>query len=63
MPADLYDHVNRNMRLRDDVFVFCVFGPVLAVLILIVALSTVVLEPWRWIRRVLSPSTAATHTR
>lgn len=54
MPADLYDHVNRNMRLRDDLFVFCVFGPLLLLFLFVVALSSVVMEPWLWLRRYAS---------
>ena len=51
MPADLYDHVNRHMRLRDDLFVFFVYAPIVIALLLVVALSSVVMEPWCWLRR------------
>ena len=54
MPADLYDHVNRNMRLRDDLFVFFVYAPIVIALLLVVALSSVVMEPWLWLRRYAS---------
>lgn len=36
MPQDLYDHVTANMSWRDDLWVFFVFAPLLALALVVI---------------------------
>lgn len=52
MPQDLYDHVHANMTWRDDLFVFGVYAPCVAVVLFVLAVLWVVCAPIDWaIRR------------
>ena len=63
MPQDLYDHVQASLTWRDDLFLFGVYLPVMIALLLVVACCAIVIEPVRWIRRLMAARAETCNSR